>query len=39
MLFVLVGSSVNEDGGLGAYHCTPGLAGVSALIPCTLSQY
>lgn len=28
MLFVLVGSSVNEDGGLGAYHCTPGLVGV-----------
>ncbi|KAF8240873.1 hypothetical protein L208DRAFT_1495760 [Tricholoma matsutake] len=25
MLLVLIGSSVNEDGGLGAYHCTPGL--------------
>jgi hypothetical protein len=28
MLFMLIGSSINEDGGLGAYHCTPGLVGV-----------
>jgi hypothetical protein len=37
MLFVLIGSSVNEDGGLGAYHCTPGLVSVSSLITLMLS--
>jgi hypothetical protein len=31
MLFVLIGSSVNEDGRLDAYHSTPGLVSVSSL--------
>jgi hypothetical protein len=31
MLFIMVGSCINEDGSLGAYHATPGLEGVCFL--------